>query len=121
MLAAAAVPAVIQFIGFLFMPESPRWLVRQNRNFEAMAVLQRIRGPEADIGPEYQKMRDTSDSKSNDHGSGYLTVLGDVMRDKYLRKALCVGVMLMAIQQLTGINTVMYYSATIIQMSGGKN
>lgn len=56
-----------------------------------------------------------------DSSSGFWRVLIDVLKDKYLRRALLVGCVLQATQQLTGINTVMYYSATIIQMSGVAN
>lgn len=52
---------------------------------------------------------------------GFYTILTDVLRDRYLRRALAVGCVLQAVQQLTGINTVMYYAATIIQMSGVGN
>ena len=38
-----------------------------------------------------------------------------------VRKALLVGVMLQLFQQLAGINTVIYYSARILQMSGISN
>lgn len=110
MLGLAAIPAIIQFLGFLFIPESPRWLLGQNRDIQAMDVLQRIRGPEADIWPEYQSIKDGCKVEPGN--------ILDVLRDKYLRQALLCGSMLQIIQQLTGINTVMYYSATIIQMSG---
>ncbi|KAI1306077.1 Proton myo-inositol cotransporter [Halotydeus destructor] len=118
MLGIAAVPAIIQFVGFLFMPESPRWLVRQNEDDKAMAVLQKIRGPDADIDDEYQDMKETCKLVEGEEVRGTFAILRDVLKDKYLRKALMLGCVLQATQQLTGINTVMYYSATIIQMSG---
>lgn len=44
MLGLSAVPGVIQFIGFLFMPESPRWLVEKGHVKRAQRVLVQIRG-----------------------------------------------------------------------------
>lgn len=41
MLGLAAIPSVIQFIGFLFMPESPRWLITHGKFEQAMEVLRR--------------------------------------------------------------------------------
>ena len=45
MFGLAAIPPFLQFIGFLFMPESPRWLFSKKKHDKARAVLQRIRGP----------------------------------------------------------------------------
>ncbi|KAI1306076.1 Proton myo-inositol cotransporter [Halotydeus destructor] len=118
MLGLAAIPSIIQFIGFLFMPESPRWLVRQNQDYKAMEVLQKIRGPDADIEDEYQSMKDTCKVVEGEEVRGTFAILRDVLKDKYLRRALILGCLLQTVQQVTGINTVMYYSATIIQMSG---
>ena len=63
----------------------------------------------------------TSEDSAIVSDPGFWTILSDVLKDRYLRRALAVGCVLQAVQQLTGINTVMYYAATIIQMSGVGN
>lgn len=117
MLGVAALPSAIQFVGFLFMPESPRWLVSKGRDAEARAVLQRVRGPNAVIDKEFDSIKSSNDATSN-QGDGFFRILMKVMKDSHLRRALFMGCMLQTVQQLTGINTVMYYAATIIQLSG---
>ena len=52
MLGLAAVPSAIQFVGFMFMPESPRWLVSKGKISEAKKVLLKIRA--ADELPEQE-------------------------------------------------------------------
>lgn len=109
MLGLAAVPAVIQFVGFLFMPETPRFLMMKGRKDEARRLLERIRGQE-DVEWEINEIeKDVEDSESS---------ILRMLSTPHVRRALFVGCMLQFIQQITGINSVMYYSATIIQMSG---
>lgn len=55
MLGLAALPATIQFIGFLFLPESPRWLVEKVRIDQATQVLIRIRGT-TDVKEEIEEI-----------------------------------------------------------------
>jgi len=44
MFGLAAVPAIIQFVGFLFMPDTPRWLIARGHYDKARTVLHRIYG-----------------------------------------------------------------------------
>lgn len=117
MLALAGVPSLIQFVGFLSMPESPRWLASKGAYQEAIEVLRRFRGPTVNIEPEFDALKaNCLDVDQDDEHSG--PVLIQVLRNGPLRLALIVGCALMMFQQIAGINTVMYYGATIIQMSG---
>lgn len=42
MLGIAAIPGAIQFVAFLFLPESPRWLIAHGKVAEAEKVLKRM-------------------------------------------------------------------------------
>ncbi|XP_043084046.1 solute carrier family 2 member 13b isoform X2 [Puntigrus tetrazona] len=109
------VPAVLQFVGFLFLPESPRWLLQKGDAQNARLVLSRIRGG-VNVDEEYESIRSGIEEEEIDAGGG--PVLWRILTFAPARRALIVGCGLQTFQQLSGINTVMYYSATILQMSG---
>ncbi|CAD5117480.1 unnamed protein product [Dimorphilus gyrociliatus] len=115
MLGLAAIPAIIQFIGFFFLPESPRWLFARNRDDEAIAVLRQIRN--ANVDDEIHEIKTNIEEDKNVRTSRRFLLI-QMLMDSTVRKALIVGCGLQLFQQLSGINTVMYYSATIIKMSG---
>ncbi|XP_011606020.1 proton myo-inositol cotransporter isoform X1 [Takifugu rubripes] len=116
MLALSAVPAVLQFIGFIFLPESPRWLLQSGRTHEAHDVLRRIRGGRS-VDVEYESIKTSIEDEEREAG-GDAPVILRILRHGPTRRALIVGCGLQMFQQLSGINTVMYYSATILQMAG---
>lgn len=112
MLGLGAVPAVIQCVGFYFLPESPRYLVHRGRLEEGRQALMQMRGN----GNVEQEMKSLIEEFEN--GQESRMPWNAVLGNKSHRRALMLGCMLQALQQLAGINTVMYYSATIIQMAG---
>lgn len=121
MLGFAAIPAAIQFFAFLFMPESPRWLVSKRKYAEAKLVLSKIRQDGADIEAEFNAIKESDLQakrlQSLQHNPDQST-FQRILDNPPVRRALVVGCLLQLVQQVSGINTVMYYSASIFQMSG---
>ena len=110
MLGLGAVPAIALVIGIVRLPASPRWLLMVGREDEAREALQRVRteGPDA-IELEIKEIQTS------------MQVTEGSWRDLLapaVKAALVVGIGLAILQQITGINTVIYYAPTIIQETG---
>lgn len=106
----AAVPSFIQLIGFMFwMPESPRWLLSMHRISDAKAVFQRIR-QENYSENEFDEIKNAAEATS-------LKPLRELVKN-FPKKILVIGVALQIAQQLAGINSIMYYSATVMKLAG---
>lgn len=111
MFLCGVIPAFVLGVGMLFVPESPRWLVRHGHLKKARAVLVRAVGAER-ADDELIALEESSGVES---GGGFRRLL-----ERWLRPALIIGVGIMFFQQFTGINTVIYYAPTIFEMAGFK-
>lgn len=69
MLGLAAIPAVVQFFGFLFLPESPRWLIQKGQTQKARRILSQMRGNQT-IDEEYDSIRNSIEEEEKEVGSG---------------------------------------------------
>ena len=120
MLGIAGLPSILQFFAMLYLPESPKWLIKTNQNSKALDVMKKIfheRTAEAkeEIQHEFNHIIDSISKE----GGGVIK-----LRDTYVqlftiyRRSLFVGVMLQVWQQLAGINTAMYYGPFIMKQAG---
>lgn len=117
MLGIAAVPAIIQFFLMFYLPESPRWLYRKKREAEAIAIMKMIHPPE-DIENEIQELKQSVEEEIELHGPSQKIQFSQLWKVKEVRYALIAGCGIQIFQQFVGINTVMYYSPTIVQLAG---
>ena len=110
MLGLAVAPALIFGTGMFFLPETPRWLVRRGHHEVAHRVLVRIR----ELGDVNVEIEEIKASLAQQTEGGHWT---DLLR-RQVRPALVVGLGLAVFQQITGINTVIYYAPKILQTAG---
>jgi sugar porter (SP) family MFS transporter len=110
MLGLAVIPGAALGLGMIRMPESPRWLAEHDEADQARKVLARIRGGR-NIDSEWQDIQNTL-AETHQHGR-----FSDLWGPS-VRTALVIGVGLAIFQQITGINTVIYYAPLIVQSAG---
>jgi SP family galactose:H+ symporter-like MFS transporter len=110
MLGIIALPAAIMFLGVLWLPESPRWLFLKERKADALAVFDRMKLEPEEVSQEVREIEESLRVKQN----GLQLLLGN----SNFRRAILLGMGLQTIQQLTGINVVMYYAPQIFKIAG---
>ena len=108
MLGLAAIPSLVLLIGMFFLPETPRWLVSQDRDEDARDVLRRSRNEE-ETEKEIRDIREVEEQEEG--GLRELTA-------SWVRPALIVAVGLAVFQQIIGINTIIYYAPTTLTNVG---
>ncbi|MFH4974743.1 hypothetical protein AB6A40_001452 [Gnathostoma spinigerum] len=120
MLAFASLPSLLQLIGFLFMPESPRYLFGTGDVENVTKTLERIyAGDEEWINYELREIEISHNLERKAKAQvGDQLVIWRMLTTPHVRRALLIGCALQMFQQLCGINTIMYYTATIIKSAG---
>jgi len=111
MLASLSVPSLFLFVGLFFIPESPRWLVRNQRPDQAKRLLVRLEGSEF----AETEMSSISESFKSLHREK----ISDLLSPK-LRKVALFGVLLAVFQQLTGISAIFNFAPIIFQQTGAS-
>ncbi|CAK9187582.1 unnamed protein product [Ilex paraguariensis] len=121
MLGVAGIPALVQFVLMMSLPESPRWLYRKGKIDEARSILGKIY-PDEEVEDEMQALNKSIEEEKAEEGSigegGMIEKLRKAWSNDVVRRGLYAGIAVQVAQQFVGINTVMYYSPTIIQFAG---
>lgn len=112
MLGLEALPAVIYFFCLMLVPESPRWLVMQGRQQEALDILTKSCGA-TQAATQIGDIQNSVASVSSRSGSR----LGELF-EKPMRLVLLIGLTVAVLQQITGINSVFFYAPLIFEQSG---
>jgi SP family galactose:H+ symporter-like MFS transporter len=110
MLGIIAIPGALFLLGVLVLPESPRWLMLRGRRDEATDVLSRLRGDAAVVSREVAEIE--AQLKSPQHGWQLFR------HNRNFRRSVGLGILLQVMQQLTGINVIMYYAPRIFASVG---
>jgi sugar porter (SP) family MFS transporter len=108
MFISAVVPSIVLLAGLIYLPETPRWMAAHGNFAGAAKVLGQIEAPE-------KAARDLEELR-------HVTEIDQLkLRDLLVRrfsKPLIAGIGLAVFQQITGVNTIIYYAPTIFQMVG---
>jgi sugar porter (SP) family MFS transporter len=111
MFASAAFPSVLFLWCFVRVPESPRWLIKRGRTGDARAVLQRVAG-EKDVDTQ---VRDIERAIAEEQAGSVAQLFAPG-----LRRPLVIAVVLAVLQQVTGINTILFYGSLIVTEQMGS-
>ncbi|MEO0369101.1 MAG: sugar porter family MFS transporter [Pseudomonadota bacterium] len=120
MLGLEMLPAMLYFIGLIWVPESPRWLVMQRREDEALAVLSRAShsgSARAELKSIVDALDEERQRNSGDDGKSILSKLKTLSQPS-MRLVMIVGISIAVLQQITGINAVFFYAPMIFELSG---
>lgn len=112
MLVIATIPAVVLWVGMLTVPESPRWYVNKGKLGEALGVLKQIRDIDR-ANSEFHEIKEKSETDASLEKA--------TMKDltvPWIRRIVFIGIGVAVVQQVTGVNSIMYYGTEILRSAG---
>ncbi|OJT12164.1 hypothetical protein TRAPUB_11274 [Trametes pubescens] len=114
--------AFILFVGMLWLPESPRWLIKKDRHEAALKSMSRLRSLPPDHPEVQSEIADIVAALESEREMGQSSYV-DCFRSTRNKIALrtFTGIALQAWQQLTGVNFISYYGITFFTSAGIKN
>lgn len=112
MLGIEAVPALIYFFCLFIVPESPRWLIMQNREEQAFKILQKTSNAEQ-ARAVIDSIQSNIQATANAGRASFMALL-----QPSLRLVMLIGISVAILQQITGINAVFFYAPMIFEQSG---
>src|SRR5699024_570079 len=111
MLGLAVLPSLILLIGVAFMPESPRWLL-EHKSEKAARDVMKLTFKESEIDKEIADMKEINAISES---------TWKVLKSPWLRPTLIIGSVFALLQQIIGINAIIYYAPTIFSKAGLGN
>lgn len=111
MFGSEIIPSILFLIFIFLIPESPRWLFQKGKKEEAIGVLEKINTPDEvlQVQEEIENSMHQEDENQWKH-----------LANPLFKKALFVGIGLSVLQQLTGINAILYYAPEIFKSLGSS-
>lgn len=110
MLGMEMIPALLFGIVILFIPESPRWLIKERNIDKAQTILTRVFKSKHVAEQELASIRDSLNIKK-------VSSL-KLLADQGIRKAIYIGCAIAILGQFMGVNAVLYYGPTIFSDAG---
>ncbi len=110
MFGSESLPALLLLVLLFFVPESPRWLTKQNRSDEALEILARV------DGAQYAQTELLEIKDAIAHESGSIKQLFQ----PGMKIVLVIGIVLAVLQQVTGINVFLYFGTEIFKKMGSE-
>lgn len=112
MLGVEALPALFYFLALFTVPESPRWLVMNGKNADALDVMARVSSRDEAEAELKQVLESLDAEASEDRGT-----LRELFQPA-MKLVLTIGIVVAVLQQITGINSVFFYAPMIFEQSG---